>query len=726
MTFCKGMIPPRKEINYEFRRRLEQIHLPGRRDPALNPEAGEVEIGRSWRIIIPYTASQLLVNAARDLQDFLLASMDTSVLLVRARNFKSAACAASQAIVLATAKDLPEAGRGLGKPRSYRILCTAQAVTICGFDDRGAAQGGFYLEDMMNFREAPFIKTGEVTREPVFSPRMVHSGWGLDQFPDAHLNAMAHHGFDAILVFARGVDASSVGYLDFNSLVDRAAAYGLDVYFYSYLKSTKHPDEPDAAQYYDSTYGALFKACPRARGIVMVGESVEFPSKDERTTGRPWNAPAENGLPPTKPSPGWWPCRDYPQWIEMVRDSVRKYNPAADIVFWTYNWGGTPEKDRLALIKSLPDDITLLVTFEMYEKIRWQSICHTCVDYTISFAGPGRYFTSEAKEARRRKIRLYTMCNTGGLTWDFGVVPYEPVPMQWARRHRALLKANREWGLSGLMESHHFGWWPSFVSELAKWAYWTPSTPADRILQLIAARDYGREASPLVMEAWKFWSRAICRYVSTDEDQYGPFRVGPSYPFVFHPKNLHKHLLGRNFSIPSVPHAKFGSRIVVSDYTPLDNDRQSPFSMRIKPELRTLGTMLALWQKGIDRLEKSKPLVPARKLPALENLLNLGLFMRNCIRTTLNIKEWWILNRRLTNASGRKSILKLLDEIEALARREIANAESTIPLVERDSRLGWEPSMEYMTDAEHLRWKIAQVKSVIAREIPAYRRTTML
>jgi hypothetical protein len=39
---------------------------------------------------------------------------------------------------------------------------------------------------------------------------------------------------------------------------------------------------------------------------------------------------------------------------------------------------------------------------------------------------------------------------------------------------------------------------------------------------------------------------------------------------------------------------------------------------------------------------------------------------------------------------------------------------------EADSRLGWEPSMEYMTDPDHLSWKIRQVKRTIEGEIPGY------
>ena len=60
----------------------------------------------------------------------------------------------------------------------------------------------------------------------------------------------------------------------------------------------------------------------------------------------------------------------------------------------------------------------------------------------------------------------------------------------------------------------------------------------------------------------------------------------------------------------------------------------------------------------------------------------------------------------------------------ALAREEIANAEATIPLVEADSRLGWEPSMEYMTDRAHLEWKIERCRRTVDVVIPGMRKGT--
>jgi hypothetical protein len=700
------------ERNYDFRRRLDLVHVPRRRDLNIEPQESEVAIEDGWSIIISNGASPLVLNVAKDLQDYLLVSMNVSTLILPIEDVSSS-LGSKRSIILGTKDELPGMGKDLSVPRSYRIICDQEWVMVCGNDERGVGQGSYYLETLMNLKEAPILPIMDTVRKPLFSPRMVHSGWGLDEFPDSHISAIAHAGMDSILVFVKGVDSTPKGYMDFNDLIHRAGLFGLDVYAYSYLKSLKHPDEPDAEAYYQKTYGELFRACPGFKGVVLVGESVEFPSKDASTTQTLRQNSAADGLPAGKPSPGWWPCYDYPEWLNMIKKVIRGHSPNADIVFWTYNWGWAPEEDRVALIRSLPEDITLLVTFEMFEQIKRQGITNVCVDYTISFEGPGHYFISEAEAAYERGIRLYTMSNTAGLTWDFGVVPYIPVPYQWGRRHKALLKARDDYGLSGLMESHHYGWWPSFVNELANWAYWSPSPPEEDICEAIAKRDFGPDAAPLVIETWQDWSRAMRDYIPTNEDQYGPFRIGPSYPFVFR----------GGVTIPAAWHAMFGNRIIHTRYEPRESPRQSPGPSRIHMEIKSLKGMSSRWKLGIERLEEAIDLMPDKKKAAGESLLRLGEFIYNSILTAIHIKEWWKAKQRLFLEEDPDKANAILDEMLEIAQWEMANVEATIPLTETDSRLGWEPSMEYMTDPAHLRWKIRQLQNVIDGEIPSYRRS---
>ena len=700
------------EKNYDFRKRLLDVHKPNRRDHNIIAQDGEIEIDETWEIIVPEKADRVILIAAKDLQDYFFTSMGVSLKLSKSKDKKDESECGSKKIIFTTKDISKEIGECLNTPRSYRFISSNESVVLCGFDERGAAQASYYFEELLNFKCAPIIKKNDECRKPLFSPRMVHSGYGLDMFPDAHLNSIAHAGMDAILIFTKDVDTTPHGYIDFNELIYRAAGYGIDVYAYSYLKSLKHPEDVEAENYYDSTYGRIFEKCPELKGIVMVGESVEFPSKDPNTSGKFHYENTVDGLPTGKPSPGWWPCQDYPQWLNLIKKVIRKHKSEADIVFWTYNWGYVDKEYRIELLKNIPTDITLLVTFEMFEKIKTGNVTSTCVDYTLFFEGPGEYFKSEAEIAHERGIKLYTMSNTGGLTWDIGVIPYEPTPYQWMRRHKGLHDAREKWGLSGLMESHHFGWWPSFISEVAKWSYWSPSPSSDEILSMIAKRDFGEENIDTVIDAWKSWSEGIRNYVSTNEDQYGPFRIGPSYPLVFR----------GNVQIPTVPHAMFGgNKICNTDYISHDSGRSSLFQYRLPVEIERLEKMREYFLYGVQCLEGIYETLPENKKKDAFYMINLGKFIANCATTTINVKNWAILKMRLFIETDKDKINEYVDKMVEIGKAEIKNAEATIPLVEADSRLEWEPSMEYMTDVHHLNWKIKQVKLVIEGELPGYR-----
>lgn len=695
---------PKCEYNYEFRKRLNQVHRIRLNPPRNQQQSQEIQITDQWQIRISEDASEYLFRVAQDLQDYFAVSLGIPLLLKRSDS--PGGSAAQPAIVIGTKAEHPVAGQSLVTPRSFRLIAQENEVLLCGADERGAAQGCYHLEDLLNLRQAPFLTPQEIIRAPIFSPRMVHSGWGIDQFPDQHLNAIAHAGLDAILIFVKDVNITTTGFLDFNNAIERAEAFGLDVYFYSYIKSRRHPEDADAAEFYEGTYGRLIRSCPKVKGVIFVGESCEFPSKDERSKGRLRLDPVPPGQEnDPRPFPGWWPCRDYPQWLQLVKGIMRKYNPALDVVFWTYNWGWAPTEDRLALIRNLPQDISLQVTFEMFENIEKGGIPTRCVDYTASFAGPGHYFRTEAETARSKNIPLYAMANTGGLSWDIGVIPYQPIPFQWKERWDALLAAQRDWGLTGLMESHHYGWWPSFISELSKEAYWTNGRPFAEHLQMLAERLFGQQGADQAIAGWQLWSSAARDYVPTNEDQYGPFRIGPTYPLLF---------LEEDHKIPDAPYAHFGAHIVNTPYY--------PHNLAIVPgEIALLQNMAKKMRAGTVLLQEALLHSPPVSQDEAVCIARLGEFIGYCVQTTINVKRWYLCNQVLRDAQARQAEkLSALAQMLSISQSEKENVEAALPLVAQDSRLGWEPSMEYMTDPEHLRWKLQLLQVTSLKSIPEF------
>lgn len=695
------------ERNFEFRHRMRERFRPLKRSDSV-PTASSVQVTEDFAIVVSQNCGTVLLKAAEDLRDYLFYAQEVSVAI------KRSLCPASTAntIVVATAEQMGVDWTEAPTKASCVQTCKDGGIVICGFDERGCAQGCYRLEDAFSANGGAWVEEGKIFRAPKFSPRMVHSGYGLDQYPDVHLRNIAYAGMDAILIFVKGVDQIPAGYVDFNDLIDRAADYGIDVYAYSYMKSTVHPEDPGAEEAFEHTYGELFRRCPGFKGVVLVGESVQFPSHDPHVVQTEEEKNATG-----KPTPGWYPCYDYPQWLKMLQKVVYQYRPDADIVFWTYNWGNRSVEERLKLIDALPEGISLMATFEMFDTRTVDGLSIWATDYTLSFVGPGPYFRTEAERAAQRGIRLYAQASSAGLSWDFGVIPYEPFPRQWAKRYEALLDSHDKHGLCGLMESHHYGFWPSFISSLETRMLTEPCQSADTAMEALASQLYGKANAPKALEAWEHISKAITYYPSTNEDQYGPMRIGPAYPLIFR----------ADVKIPTVDYAHFGgNKICFTDYgsdylyhiTNLYYDSVEPTQLRLPKEISCLEKLRGCLETGRAMLEDILPSLAGWRLEEAQRLIGLVRFIENTATTAIHTKQWNLLRWQAKTESDPQTLLDNLHKMIEIGRKEIANAEATIPLVEADSRLGWEPSMEYIGDAEHLRWKIEQTTRVIEMEIP--------
>ena len=699
------------EQNYEFRRRLRQLHRPDRIDPVLRAGSDECAVDNKWTIVLPDTdiADKVLRTAAMDFQDYLQTSMNIAVPV------RQGSCGNKEIRLKIDNKT----GSSVA---AFRLEVAPGIINVTGKSGKGVFAGTIHVEDLMNLREAPFLKQGQVFCEPTIESRGVHSGYGLDMFPDHHLNAIVHAGFDQIYLFVRGIGRCANSWCDIQEVIDRAENYGLEVIFYSLVSGYKHPDEPDAEAFFEQNFGNLFKRYPKAKGITLVGESAEFPSRDPATTGKRWHESFQDGIPDSRPSPGWWPCTDYPAWIKAVETAVRKYKPDAEIVFSTYNWLWAPAEVRRKFLEAFPKGVCLRVPFEMF-RVRdlGNGVRRQTMDYTISETDFSECCRGEMKMAHELGLKLGVVAMSGGTPWDFGTAPYVPAPLQWIKKFRSLLAAKKTYGVDNFYDAHHMGWWPSIVTDLGRAAFRQSETDLEILLKKLTVRDYGEKAADEIMEVWRLWSEAMTFYVASNENQYGPFRVGPSYPLVFHP-NVTRTMASKEIKFPAQEAAHSGAKILNTFFQPFENSGQSPYSLRKTAEMASLNRMLELWNGGLDKLTGAETLVPANKRDAWRELLNLGKFIRCFMVTGLNVHEWYNLNMELLTAGTPTEISRLLDALEALAENEIANARNAIPCVEADSRLGWEPSMEYMTDRWHLEWKIRQVRSMISGELTAYRK----
>lgn len=697
------------EKPYQFRDFLDQVHEPHRRNPLLQKIAkNEILVDHTWQIVLPSNASEGLRRAATDFQDYLWVSMEISIKISTKPGEKNLFFL-----------EKGDTGRGF----VYSIQ--RSAISIEGDSWIGAANGAYFLEDLMNLREQPCLELTEtaIRREPLFSPRMTHSGYGLDQFPDSQLSRIAHAGFDSILLFVTGPDQTRQGPVDFNSLIRKAKNYGLDTYFYSYLNSFKHPEDPDADAFFDGGYGALFKHSPEAKGLILVSESCEFPTRDPRANSHlstpDGDNPFNQGICSDKFGSGWFPCRDYPQWVDAVKKACRKHNPEADIVFWTYGFGRAPYSAQQEMIKLLSPDVSLMSTFEMYQQRKFEH--HTVMqpDYSITFPGPAEAYVIQAEAAHESQLKLYSMTNTAGRTWDAGIVPYIPVPQQWFRRYEAMHKSRLEHGLCGLMDSHHFGWYPGVITDCSKWSFWKPEVNMNAILRRIAVRDFCEDAADLVVQAWNLWSECMNLYAPSFGDQCGPLRVGAAYPLVFLPYLYPFVEQGMNY--PMTPMNSQGANIIHPAYYPEMVGGATACGRMMHEDIRILEKrVMPLWKRGENLMHKALKKVPDFKRAKAEKIIGVGKFFGATLQTTLHTKKWFILNRKIEIENDLHKALEMIEAMKKIIADELQNAQSVLAWADNDSILGWEPRMDYVGGAWHLRWKIRQLENLRDKTLPAY------
>ena len=652
---------------YDFRRQLEEVHRTGRRDVSQHRLANEFAFADGATITVGASASDFLRGVARDFEDYLDRSMAVSARVVRGPE--------------GTVSAKVDAGL---LPRQYRVDVTADGVRIRGADERAVAQAFYHLEDVMNLRRAPFLSCGETVRRPRFSVRMTFPGYGFMTFPEPHLNAMAHAGMTAIVVLLEGgVDRTEGGRsCDVRAIIRRAVRYGLDTYICFQNPPAVHPDDGEAA--FDRAFGSVAAAYPEAKGVIFVGESCNFPSKDPRV--RPYGSDDRS-----KPRASGFPCSDYPAWIDCIQKAFAKHAPGMKAILWTYNWGGREEDLRLAMVERMRPGSSLMATFEMFERRTLpDGMDVPTADYSISIVGPGRYFTSEATAAKRLGLNLFTQANAGGRTWDFGTAPYEPFPHQWRRRWEALVRAHDDYGLMGVFENWEYGWIPTFLAELEKEAFTEGGLPFDAHLRRIAERDFGSEAADAVVRAWALWSEAIADYVASDANQYGPFRCGPAYPFSAGRGKVD----GGDF--PVTPQSFVGTQFIRMNYLGYGFTRRTE-DLSVGYMKKEVGLLAGMAEK-LDRGADAFAAVPGGE--ARRQLL-LGRYLAAVCRTARNVKRGWI-------AASEKDEAALL----AAARDEYANARGALALVEEDSILGFEPIMDYVGGPDQIRWKLGLMEKL--------------
>jgi len=637
----------------------------------MSNKCSELTLTETIVVTLPQSPDIIVETAVEDLLCFLQTEMDIS-----------AKTGADGDIVLSADK---------GEEIAFTIEIS-EKICVNASSSRGLAQAIYYLEDLMRWRNAPVFKKETISKKLAFGPRMINIQDNPYPYSDRLLSQLAHSGMTAILTNTHYTKNDQ-----FPEVLKNCEKYGLDVYIFGGIPCKYHPDDEGAKEYYDSTFGALVEKFPQLKGVVLIGECMNFPSKDPDSTGDPQYRSPDN-IPSSKLRPGWYPCNDYYKLVNMIKDVTRDKKPDFDIIFWSYNWWHASDEKRLAVIDSLPTDISYMCTFEIGITYKMDGISKFCSDYTLAVPGPSGIFQAEAQRAKQRGLRLYSMVSTGGKTWDLPAAAYLPFPQKWIKRYEAIIKEQNEHSLCGLLEGW-IGFVPSIISELTKLCYLDKDSDFYENLRFVLQTHY-REHADTVYKVLDMWSTASDYIHASYEEQYGPLRIGTAFPLCF-----------LSSITPPAPYAR-------SHYSVLRNTSvsgfQSNYSVRYKTENAHWEKMAQLLKDGADILKAIEN--PSEEVIRLELM---GRYLYHCVQTVINARRWHRLRCRfMAEPETNEEVAAILDAMEAVGREEIENSRESIELLRKDAALGGGTiGIDIICSEGAVLWKIKEVEYVLDREL---------
>jgi len=656
---------------------------------------------------------------------------------------------------------------GKGHPESFGVDVQANGVRVRASHERGILYAVHDLERRMADGGGPYLPLGSFEREPTLSPRFSEgifipgnqspTQWGT--FSDAYLGLMAHFGANAMKIFLNLFDlwkSSTLPELntsDFDALakvlrtqVQRLGRFGIDLFLQVNVGTldanhpvfSAHPEvrgsrerqmieewegqercalcsaNPKVRRAYQETLHAIFSAIPELGGMIMIvgGEGFQhcFMRSADVKSGET-NCPHCHG-------------KDASQEVASLVNAVYEGLPEGKRLFaWPYSafvWSGD-DRMQSRWITYLRPEVEVLTNFDCFDVDEPCGVGARFYDYNIKLIGPSSVFQSQRDACLERGMRIHVKTETQ-TTPDTFFLPYLPVYFRWFERFKAI----RESGASGFMGQWRFyGMNGSIPEELQYHSVWNPERSVEELLSVIARRDFDLDGDAVdgVVGAWRLLSESwddfpYSAMTAGERNGYmrGPWYLGPAHPLILTPQNRY-HLIEKFFSPrgdlaelirDEEERKKFGKPRYIDDLwicLPFGIKRYLEFARRCRDR----------WDEGLKKLKAAIGSPNARAQMEWDVCETISVHLH----TLVNTVEFLEMRDRIgRDPHDVESLDQIWRDLVEILDREIANASRSLPILERDPRIGFGHSYGEVYDLEMVKDKIRQCQSVRDEEIP--------
>lgn len=371
----------------------------------------------------------------------------------------------------------------------------------------------------------------------------------------------------------------------------------------------------------------------------------------------------------------------------VIAEGVRRGNPDAKVIAW--DWGWRWHGDAPDIIERLPSGTWLMSVSEWAVPIERGGIASTVGEYSISAVGPGPRATRHWQLAKTAGLKTMAKVQVSS-TWELAAIPYLPTLDLVAEHARNLAVA----GVDGVMLSWSLGCYPSPNLEVFQ-----AFSPDDRaigpVLDRVARRRYGDEAASIAREAWTAFSDGFRQFpFHVNTVYHAPLHVGPANPLFLTPTGYSATMVGLPYD---------DLKAWTSIYPP------EVWIQQMERVRDGFARGCEIWEQLVRHTEHT---------PCGEDVRReLGLFRAAELHfaSCINQARFVIARDRAAAAFDPEEREAWRQALCEIVHDELAVAKRFLPLVEADSRIGYESSNHYFYVPQDVVEKVLTCRSIFAK-----------
>ena len=363
---------------------------------------------------------------------------------------------------------------------------------------------------------------------------------------------------------------------------------------------------------------------------------------------------------------------------------VHRSAPDAQVLVWDWAWPTNAAKD---VISRLPKrNVKLLCGSESRMKFRRGGVYVEERDYAISVVGPGRQALERWSLAADAGLGLAAKVQAAN-SLELASYPYYPTLEQVAR-HACNLRAAR---VDSILLSWSIDTYPCAAFRIFELADRTGLSP-DGLLDRLAAEQYGSAAAPTVRRAWRAFSEGFASFPHNISTLYSdPQHMGPANPLYLEPT-------GYRATMNFFPYDDVVSWCGV--YPP-------------DTWVWLMQNVANGFAEGCRIFEEAIPMMEADKRAEARRELDLFCGERIHFQSAADQMRFTLARDKRLKAKSAADRARLTGEMAEAVRRELAAAKELLPIVERDSRIGFIPSVRYYFVPQDLREKVLLCRTLL-------------